>query len=600
MNAYNTNVGAEGGSTNGILEKLSQEQPMVANIESKATPTPSSTNEGHAEKILNILESLHSRIEKFENTKKASDDIEKKEENAKEEKSKTKKIEEKEKEEEKEEEEEEEEVKKEKALNHCKSKKSMSSVQPNGTIQPVKMDNQNNDISIYDVERNRLNSVIGETYRQYGSQVNDDMIYANKSMSGDQKVVPASHPVSHIETLKHALKSMQYIKNVDQEGFYNTLDDLENLSDDRQQNRMFSQYISPMQSGFMKAVKSGYNTNVGAEGGFATHSITPYWMDRAYASGGTLPFVNIIPSVSKKTTITFTSELPNASLVPELASVDTISNAQMKQIDIELGSYYVISNLISRQAMNWIDNAFIQKLYETDYKRLAQILGSNILNGSGVDNIRGILTVQQVDVTNQTSPYLFPVGQLKVYKNGNTSAIQPDSLIRMIQKVPQEYRSTKDCVYVMHPDTLGLIRTLKDSQNRYLFNIVDFLQAGPVLSKDISAQQNGLGQEYANIINPEKEGATYSTLNGYRVVEDPFMPTVSAGAPVILFGNLKKSYSIIMQPGFLTRPVIVTSSSPSNAGIQIENPLISGMFVGLQAAGSLTNTQGLVCLIMSA
>ena len=100
-----------------------------------------------------------------------------------------------------------------------------------------------------------------------------------------------------------------------------------------------------------------------------------------------------------------------------------------------------------------------------------------------------------------------------VTTNGNTPTA--DEIFDLIHSIKSVYR--KKAVFLLNDSTLKALRKLKDGQGQYLW-------------------QPGL-----------KEGQPDTLLN-YRLVTSPFMPEISAGNKVILFGDFK-SYWIADRQG---------------------------------------------------
>jgi HK97 family phage major capsid protein len=89
------------------------------------------------------------------------------------------------------------------------------------------------------------------------------------------------------------------------------------------------------------------------------------------------------------------------------------------------------------------------------------------------------------------------------------AAITADELIDLEHSVALPYRT--GAIFVVRDATVKLLRKLKDSDGRYLWN--DSMVAG-----------------------------VPTTLLGYPVVTDPDMPAVAASARTIMFGNVRRAY----------------------------------------------------------
>jgi HK97 family phage major capsid protein len=95
--------------------------------------------------------------------------------------------------------------------------------------------------------------------------------------------------------------------------------------------------------------------------------------------------------------------------------------------------------------------------------------------------------------------------------NGSTTAVNPDKLIGLLYGLPQQYRNNGS--WLMNGTTLGLIRTMKDSNNNYLWQ-------------------------------PSLQAGQPSTLLGRPVIEDPTMPDIASGNFPIMYGDFNRAYRI--------------------------------------------------------
>ncbi|MDR7147061.1 phage major capsid protein [Rhizobium sp. BE258] len=100
--------------------------------------------------------------------------------------------------------------------------------------------------------------------------------------------------------------------------------------------------------------------------------------------------------------------------------------------------------------------------------------------------------------------------------NGSGTTLNADKLIGLMYSLPLAYRNSGS--WMMNGTTLGIVRTLKDGQNNYIWQ--PGLQAGQP-----------------------------STLLGRPVIEDKTMPDIGAGAYPILYGDFSKAYRIYDRVG---------------------------------------------------
>ena len=135
---------------------------------------------------------------------------------------------------------------------------------------------------------------------------------------------------------------------------------------------------------------------------------------------------------------------------------------------------------------------------------LAEQAGTAIGNGFGAHAITGTGTGQPRGITIDTT----------VGVTGGTAvvgAFTADNLIDLYHSVAEPYARSSSAAWLMRNATLGAVRKLKDSQNRYLF--------------DINA--------------PAGSGAS-GTLLGRPVYADPNVAAVALNAKSVVFGDLSK------------------------------------------------------------
>lgn len=100
---------------------------------------------------------------------------------------------------------------------------------------------------------------------------------------------------------------------------------------------------------------------------------------------------------------------------------------------------------------------------------------------------------------------------IATFDNGHAANLSPDALIAMMYSLPATYRAAGS--WVMNGETLGLVRTLKDGDGRYLWQ-------------------------------PSYQAGQPETILGRPVVEAVDMPGVAADAEPIIFGDFKRGYRI--------------------------------------------------------
>jgi HK97 family phage major capsid protein len=126
--------------------------------------------------------------------------------------------------------------------------------------------------------------------------------------------------------------------------------------------------------------------------------------------------------------------------------------------------------------------------------RLGRIQNTHFTTGTGTGQPRGVVTGATLGRTGA---------------NGQTTTVIFDDLVFLIHAVDPAYRSAGNCVFMMNDASFGIVRRLKDSQNRPIF----------------IPGWDGLGQKMQD------------TLLGYPVVVNQDVAVMAANAKSILFGD---------------------------------------------------------------
>lgn len=181
----------------------------------------------------------------------------------------------------------------------------------------------------------------------------------------------------------------------------------------------------------------------------------------------------------------------NQAITPSDPTFDQVEFTPYK-----LGALTLVSNeLLADSAVN------VEQLLATLFgEAFAQVEDAAFFAGDGVGKPSGILNDPNIPTVTAAS----------------ASAIGMDDLLALYDAVPPQYRAS--AVWVLHPATMGQLRKLKDATGRYLL-------------------VEGLA------------GATPTTLLGRPVYLSTNMPTIAAGAKVVLFGDVSRAYLIVDRAG---------------------------------------------------
>ena len=128
-------------------------------------------------------------------------------------------------------------------------------------------------------------------------------------------------------------------------------------------------------------------------------------------------------------------------------------------------------------------------------ERMARIANSKLTTGSGSSDVEGIMTNAGAGIT-----------------AASATAITSDELIDLIHAVDPAYRNSPNTAIMMNDSTLKAVRKLKDSQNRYLWEIGGYAADMP------------------------------QTILGYPVVVNQDVASIATGNKTVLFGDMSAFY----------------------------------------------------------
>lgn len=127
-------------------------------------------------------------------------------------------------------------------------------------------------------------------------------------------------------------------------------------------------------------------------------------------------------------------------------------------------------------------------------------LDRQFTNGSGPKKPEGFMVNADIPTVN----------------SGSAGAFTFDGLISLVYALPQQYVS--DARFMLPRTSMGAIRKLKDSQNRYLWE-------------------------------PSTQVGTPATLLGYPVFANEHVPAIASGAKALIFANFKQLYMVAEKVG---------------------------------------------------
>ena len=174
----------------------------------------------------------------------------------------------------------------------------------------------------------------------------------------------------------------------------------------------------------------------------------------------------------------------------------------------EVNTYVDISNQLLADSAGQAESEVRLALSED----FGQKEGAAFVNGDGVLQPEGLL------VNKDIAPFL----------NGHATILNPDQLIKLLYSMPAQYRNAG--TWGMNGTTLGIIRTIKDAQDRYIWQ-------------------------------PSYQQGQPETILGRPVIELPDMPDIAANQFPIIYGDFT-GYRIVDRLGLsiLVNPYLLATN----------------------------------------
>lgn len=223
------------------------------------------------------------------------------------------------------------------------------------------------------------------------------------------------------------------------------------------------------------------------------------------------------PTASGTFAIPFSQANASSGWVGERQSRPKTDSPTLAMLEIPVFEIYAMPKATQTMLDDSMFNIedFVNSEVATEFAREE---GSAFISGDGVNKPRGLLTYTIVSTSDATRTF----GQLQYVPSGVAAAISDgsnnggDALITMVYTLASGYR--RNARWLMNSLTAGVVRKLKDAEDRYLW------------------------------VNPLSESQP-PLLLGYPVEFDENMPDIGAGTYPIAFGDWKAAYIIVDRIG---------------------------------------------------
>jgi len=258
------------------------------------------------------------------------------------------------------------------------------------------------------------------------------------------------------------------------------------------------------------------STNAGADGGYAVPKVIDSMMEALVVNISPIrQYANVV-----QTSTNDYHKLVNLKGVASAVAAETAARGATNTptlIDIPINAYDIYSNPQATQQM--LDDVFFNAeawLADELAEEFGRQEGSLFISGSGTNQPKGLLTPTFVATGDATRAF----GSVEFLGTGTAGAFPAtnptDILLALAGKIKARYR--QNARWVMNKNTLFTIAAFKDASGRYIFN--------PITAPNVPA-----------------------TLLNYEVVEAEDMPTMAANSLSVLFGDLKRAYTIVDRIG---------------------------------------------------
>ena len=228
-------------------------------------------------------------------------------------------------------------------------------------------------------------------------------------------------------------------------------------------------------------------------------------------------FSNLRPLVTTRTTGKAKVVMPRrtrtaaATWVGEITTRSETQNPQYGLLEIPIHEQHALMK-VSWQDMEDSEFNLEAEIRAEIAEQFGLSEGTAIVSGTGVGQLEGIITSSEVTAVD----------------SGTSASFSADDFIKVFYDLKEAY--TQNSTWVMNRATLMVIRTLKDGENRYIWQ--------------------------PNMLAGITSDARPASLLDRPYVSSPDMPTKASSTIVAVFGDLRRGYVLVDRLGtsFMTDP----------------------------------------------
>ena len=279
--------------------------------------------------------------------------------------------------------------------------------------------------------------------------------------------------------------------------------------------RAFNTFLRTGDESALRSFKNEMYTGSGKQGGYTIPTEMDASIDRLAALQSGIMEVAEVKSVSTPEYFKLVSlnktEAGHVGETEDRAETDGPLLENMKPTWGTLYAYPRISLDVLDFSAYDIEGFLIEEVGDA----FGRLQGDDVVNGDGVKKARGILTFPLSNQADSARPF----GTIMYIPSGDASTILFDALKSMCWSPKRAYR--KNASWLMNSATAAVCSKIKDDYGDYIWK-----------------QSTAEGQP--------------STLLGYKVVLDDFMPDPAAGNYPLLFGDFRRAFTIVQLGSALT------------------------------------------------
>jgi HK97 family phage major capsid protein len=357
-------------------------------------------------------------------------------------------------------------------------------------------------------------------------------LFADFKTANDEKLAKLEKGIAHSDELARSTAIFADLSKT-QDEIKRSLEDIQakgnrpgfggTASDDEtnaaEHKKAFRGYLAKGTEAGLSAIEQkalAISTNAGADGGYAVPKVIDSMMEALVVNISPIRQLANVVQVSTNDYHKLVNLKGAASAVATETGARTATNTPTLA-DITINSYDLYANPQATQQM--LDDVYFNAeawLADELAEEFGRQEGALFVSGTGTNQPKGLLTPTMAATADSSRAFgtveYVPTGVSAGWPASNPA----DILLTLVGKVKARYRNNAS--FVMSKSVLFAIAAFKDSTGRYIFN--------PITAPNVPA-----------------------TLLNYPVVEAEDVPVIAASSYSLLFGDIKRAYTVVDRIG---------------------------------------------------